>query len=53
MKISTTSDLSQVNFNPPIQNPDGTVSDIGFERKITLSQTNRIVTDIVPDFHTI
>jgi PKD repeat protein len=43
-----TSDLSQVNFNPPIQNPNGTVSDVGFEKKITSSQTNRIVTDIVP-----
>lgn len=47
-QATLTSDLSQVNFNPPIQNPDGTVSDIGYERKITSSQTNRIVTDIVP-----
>lgn len=47
-QATLTSDLSQVNFNPPIQNPDGTVSDIGYERKITSNQTNRIVTDIVP-----
>lgn len=45
---SSTSEFSQVNFNPPIENPDGTVSDIGYERTTTSSQTNRIVTDIVP-----
>jgi len=38
----------QVQFNPPIENPDGTVSDLGFERTTTASQTNRIVSDIVP-----
>ena len=45
---TTTSAFTQFQFNPPIENPDGTVSDIGFERKTTTSQTNRIVTDIVP-----
>lgn len=45
---TTTSEFSQFQFNPPIENPNGTVSDFGFERKTTTSQTNRIVTDIVP-----
>ena len=45
---STISEFTQFQFEPPIENPDGTVSDIGFERKSTLSQTSRIVTEIVP-----
>ena len=45
---STISEFTQFQFEPPIESPDGTVSDIGFERKSTLSQTSRIVTEIVP-----
>ena len=47
-EASTTSEFSQVSFNPPVQNSDGTVSDTGFERKISTFETQRIVTDIVP-----
>ncbi len=43
-EATLTSDLRQVN----IQNPIGTIIDVGYERKITSSQTNRIVADIVP-----
>ncbi|MFC4738652.1 PKD domain-containing protein [Flavobacterium ponti] len=46
--VSTISEFTQFEFNPSIQNPDGTVSDIGFERKTITSQINRLVTDIVP-----
>lgn len=46
--VSSISEFTQFLFNPPIQNPDGTVTDVGFERKTTTSQINRIITDIVP-----
>lgn len=47
-EAASTSTYNQVNFNPPFQNPDGTVSDFGFERKISTSQINRIITEIIP-----
>lgn len=46
--LTTTSDLRLLQFTPPIQNPDGTISDFGYERITSSFQTSRIVTDIVP-----
>ena len=42
------SELSQFVFDPPIENPDGTVTDVGLERTTIRNQTQRIVADIVP-----
>lgn len=46
--LTTASDLRQLQFTPPIQNPDGTISDFGYEKLTSSSQTNRVLTDIVP-----
>lgn len=45
---STTSDFREFQFDPPYQDPNGQVIDIGFERKTNSSQSNRVVTEIVP-----
>jgi PKD repeat protein len=47
-EATTTSEFNQVNFNPPIQNSDGTVSDVGYEKKTSSFNTSRVVSDIVP-----
>ena len=46
--IIKTSEFNQIEFNPPYQNPNGTISDIGFERISNSNEIKRIVTDIVP-----
>lgn len=45
---STTSDFREFLFNPPYQDPNGQVFDIGFERKTTSYKSNRVVVEVVP-----
>ena len=45
---SIASDFIQYQFNPPYEDPNGDIIDIGFERKTTSYKSNRVVAEIVP-----